>query len=213
MPRTIGIDLGTTMSEMAAIINGEPKILENKEGSRLTPSVVALTKTGERLVGVLAKRQQITNPKNTLFSVKRLIGRRFADQEVQKDLKLLPYEMRERAQDGGVEVKMGDKWYAPAEISAMVLQKIKQDAESKLGEPVTGAIITVPAYFDDSQRKATKLAGEIAGFEVKRIINEPTAAALAYGLTKKKNEQVLVYDFGGGTFDVSILDISEDTGK
>jgi molecular chaperone DnaK len=199
------------MSEMAAIINGEPKILENKEGSRLTPSVVALTKTGERLVGVLAKRQQITNPKNTLFSVKRLIGRRFADQEVQKDLKLLPYEMRERAQDGGVEVKMGDKWYAPAEISAMVLQKIKQDAESKLGEPVTGAIITVPAYFDDSQRKATKLAGEIAGFEVKRIINEPTAAALAYGLTKKKNEQVLVYDFGGGTFDVSILDISEDT--
>ncbi|HOI97533.1 MAG TPA: molecular chaperone DnaK [Candidatus Pacearchaeota archaeon] len=211
MSRTIGIDLGTTMSEMAAIINGEPKILENKEGSRLTPSVVALTKTGERLVGVLAKRQQITNPKNTLFSVKRLIGRRFADQEVQKDLKLLPYEMRERAQDGGVEVKMGDKWYAPAEISAMVLQKIKQDAESKLGEPVTGAIITVPAYFDDSQRKATKLAGEIAGFEVKRIINEPTAAALAYGLTKKKNEQVLVYDFGGGTFDVSILDISEDT--
>jgi len=160
---------------------------------------------------VLAKRQQITNPKNTLFSVKRLIGRRFADQEVQKDLKLLPYEMRERAQDGGVEVKMGDKWYAPAEISAMVLQKIKQDAESKLGESVTGAIITVPAYFDDSQRKATKLAGEIAGFEVKRIINEPTAAALAYGLTKKKNEQVLVYDFGGGTFDVSILDISEDT--
>ncbi|MFZ3100486.1 MAG: molecular chaperone DnaK, partial [Minisyncoccales bacterium] len=141
----------------------------------------------------------------------RLIGRRFADQEVQKDLKLLPYEMRERAQDGGVEVKMGDKWYAPAEISAMVLQKIKQDAESKLGESVTGAIITVPAYFDDSQRKATKLAGEIAGFEVKRIINEPTAAALAYGLTKKKNEQVLVYDFGGGTFDVSILDISEDT--
>jgi len=211
MARTIGIDLGTTMSEMAAIINGEPKILENKEGSRLTPSVVALTKTGERLVGVLAKRQQITNPKNTLFSVKRLIGRRFADQEVQKDLKLLPYEMRERAQDGGVEVKMGDKWYAPAEISAMVLQKIKQDAESKLGEPVTGAIITVPAYFDDSQRKATKLAGEIAGFEVKRIINEPTAAALAYGLTKKKNEQVLVYDFGGGTFDVSVLDISEDT--
>ncbi len=211
MSRTIGIDLGTTMSEMAAIINGEPKILENKEGSRLTPSVVALTKTGERLVGVLAKRQQITNPKNTLFSVKRLIGQRFADQEVQKDLKLLPYEMRERAQDGGVEVKMGDKWYAPAEISAMVLQKIKQDAESKLGEPVTGAIITVPAYFDDSQRKATKLAGEIAGFEVKRIINEPTAAALAYGLTKKKNEQVLVYDFGGGTFDVSILDISEDT--
>ncbi len=211
MARTIGIDLGTTMSETAAIVNGEPKILENKEGSRLTPSVVALTKIGERLVGVMAKRQQITNPKNTLFSVKRLIGRRFTDQEVQKDLKLLPYEIRERAQDGGVEVKMGDKWLAPAEISAMVLQKIKQDAEAKLGEAVDGAIITVPAYFDDSQRKATKLAGEIAGFEVKRIINEPTAAALAYGLTKKKNEQVLVYDFGGGTFDVSILDISEDT--
>ncbi len=211
MARTIGIDLGTTLSEMAAIVNGEPKILENKEGSRLTPSAVAVTKTGERLVGVLAKRQQITNPKNTLFSVKRFIGRRFSDPEVQRDLKLLPYEIRERAQDGGVEVKMGDKWYAAPEISAMVLQKIKQDAEAKLGEPVTGAIITVPAYFDDSQRKATKLAGEIAGFDVKRIINEPTAAALAYGLTKKKNEQVLVYDFGGGTFDISILDISEDT--
>ena len=211
MARTIGIDLGTTLSEMAAIVNGEPKILENKEGSRLTPSVVAITKTGERLVGVLAKRQQITNAKNTLFSVKRFIGRRFSDPEVQRDLKLLPYEIRERAEDGGVEVKMGDKWYAAPEISAMVLQKLKQDAEAKLGEPVSGAIITVPAYFDDSQRKATKLAGEIAGFEVKRIINEPTAAALAHGLTKKKNEQVLVYDFGGGTFDISILDISEDT--
>ena len=211
MARTIGIDLGTTLSEVAAIVNGEPKILENKEGSRLTPSVVAITKTGERLVGVLAKRQQITNAKNTLFSVKRFIGRRFSDPEVQRDLKLLPYEIRERAEDGGVEVKMGDKWYAAPEISAMVLQKLKQDAEAKLGEPVTGAIITVPAYFDDSQRKATKLAGEIAGFDVKRIINEPTAAALAYGLTKKKNEQVLVYDFGGGTFDISILDISEDT--
>ncbi len=211
MARIIGIDLGTTLSEMATIVNGEPKILENKEGSRLTPSVVATTKTGERLVGILAKRQQITNPKNTLFSVKRFIGRRFSDPEVQRDIKLLPYEIRERAQDGGVEVKMGDKWYAAPEISAMVLQKIKQDAEAKLGEPVAGAIITVPAYFDDSQRKATKLAGEIAGFDVKRIINEPTAAALAYGLTKKKNEQVLVYDFGGGTFDISILDISEDT--
>jgi molecular chaperone DnaK len=211
MSKTVGIDLGTTLSEVAAIINGEPKILENKEGSRLTPSVVAMTKTGERLVGVLAKRQQITNPKNTLFSVKRFIGRRFSDPEVQRDLKLLPYEIRERAEDGGVEVKMGDKWYAAPEISAMVLQKLKQDAEAKLGEPVTDAIITVPAYFDDSQRKATKLAGEIAGFNVKRIINEPTAAALAYGLTKKKNEQVLVYDFGGGTFDISILDISPDT--
>ena len=199
------------MSEVAAIINGEPKILENREGSKLTPSVVATTKTGERLVGVLAKRQQITNPRNTLYSVKRFIGRRFTDPEVQRDKKLLPYEIRERAQDGGVEVKMGDKWYAAPEISAMVLQKLKADAEAKLGEPVTDAIITVPAYFDDGQRKATKLAGEIAGFNVKRIINEPTAAALAYGLTKKKNEQVLVYDFGGGTFDISILDISEDT--
>lgn len=171
---------------MAAIVNGEPKVLENREGSKTTPSVVAVTKTGERLVGILAKRQQITNPKNTLFSVKRFIGRRFSDPEVQRDRKLLPYEIRERAEDGGVEVKMGDKWYAAPEISAMVLQKLKADAEAKLGEPVTDAIITVPAYFDDSQRKATKLAGEIAGFNVKRIINEPTAAALAYGLTKKK---------------------------
>lgn len=211
MARTVGIDLGTTMSEVAAVINGEPKILENREGSKLTPSVVAATKTGERLVGVLAKRQQITNPRNTLYSVKRFIGRRFNDPEVQRDKKLLPYEIRERAEDGGVEVKMGDKWYAAPEISAMVLQKLKADVEAKLGEPVTDAIITVPAYFDDGQRKATKLAGEIAGFNVKRIINEPTAAALAYGLTKKKNEQVLVYDFGGGTFDISILDISEDT--
>lgn len=203
--------MGTTLSEVAAVVNGEPRVLENREGSKLTPSVVAVTKNGERLVGVLAKRQQITNPKNTLFSVKRLIGLRYSDPEVQRDKKLLPYELRERTQDGGVEVKMGDKWYAPAEISAMVLQKLKQDAETKLGEPVTDAIITVPAYFDDSQRKATKLAGEIAGFNVKRIINEPTAAALAYGLTKKNNEQVLVYDFGGGTFDISILDINEDT--
>jgi len=211
MARTVGIDLGTTLSEVAAIVNGEPKILENREGSKLTPSVVAVTKAGERLVGVLAKRQQITNPKNTLFSVKRLIGRRFSDPEVQRDKKLLPYDIRERAEDGGVEVKMGDKWYTAPEISAMVLQKLKQDAETKLGETVDSAIITVPAYFDDGQRKATKLAGEIAGLNVKRIINEPTAAALAYGLTKKKNEQVLVYDFGGGTFDISILDISADT--
>ena len=211
MARTVGIDLGTTLSEVAAIVNGEPKVLENREGSKLTPSVVAVTKTGERLAGVLAKRQQITNPKNTIFSVKRLIGRRFSDVEVQRDRKLLPYEIRERQADGGVEVKMGDKWFTPTEISSMILQKLKQDAETKLGEPVTGAIITCPAYFDDSQRKATKLAGEIAGFEVKRIINEPTAAALAYGLTKKVNEQVLIYDFGGGTFDISILDIAQDT--
>ena len=204
--------MGTTFSAMAVVENGEPRIVENKEGARTTPSAVALTKNGEILVGVLAKRQQITNPKNTIYAAKRLIGRRFSDPEVQKDKKLLPYEIRE-ANDGGVEIKMGEKWHKPAEISAMVLRKLKQDAEEKLGEKITDAIITCPAYFDDSQRKATKVAGEIAGFNVKRVINEPTAAALAYGLNKKKGEQILVYDFGGGTFDVSILDVSEDTIK
>ena len=210
MAKILGIDLGTTNSAMAAVINGEPKIIENKEGARTTPSIVAVTKNGERLVGVLAKRQQITNPLNTIFSVKRLIGRRFSDEEVQKDLKLLPYEIRE-AKDGGVEVKMGDRWYRPFEISAMILQKLKQDAEDKLGEKIDQAIITCPAYFDDSQRKATKVAGEIAGFEVKRVINEPTAAALAYGLNKRGDQRIIVYDFGGGTFDVSILEVGEDT--
>ena len=210
MSKILGIDLGTTFSAMAAIENGEPKIIENKEGGRTTPSVVAVSKSGERLVGVLAKRQQVTNPQNTIFSVKRLIGRRFSDQECQKDKELLPYEIKEAA-DGGVEIKMGDKWLKPAEISAMILQKLKQDAEAKLGEKITEAIITCPAYFDDSQRKATKVAGEIAGFTVKRVINEPTAAALAYGLSKKKGQQIVVYDFGGGTFDISILDVSEDT--
>jgi molecular chaperone DnaK len=210
MPKIIGIDLGTTLSEVAAIISGEPKVLENREGSKLTPSVVAITKAGERLVGVLAKRQQITNPQNTIYSAKRLIGRRYSDSEVQRDKKLLPYEIREKT-DGGVEVKMGEKWYSPTEISAMVLQKIKQDAEEKLGEKISEAIITCPAYFDDSQRKATKVAGEIAGFNVKRVINEPTAAALAYGLTKKKDQKIVVYDFGGGTFDISVLDVSHDT--
>ena len=195
---------------MAAIESGEPKIIENKEGGRTTPSVVAAGKSGERLVGILAKRQQVTNPQNTIFSVKRLIGRRFSDQECQKDKELLPYEIRE-AGDGGVEIKMGDKWFKPAEISAMILQKLKADAEAKLGEKINEAIITCPAYFDDSQRKATKVAGEIAGFTVKRVINEPTAAALAYGLSKKKGQQIVVYDFGGGTFDISILDVSEDT--
>lgn len=195
---------------MAAIESGEPKIIENKEGGRTTPSVVALSKNGERLVGVLAKRQQVTNPQNTISSVKRLIGRRFSDPECQKDKELLPYQIR-GASDGGVEIKMGEKWLKPAEISAMVLQKLKQDAEAKLGEKITEAIITCPAYFDDSQRKATKVAGEIAGFTVKRVINEPTAAALAYGLSKKKGQQIVVYDFGGGTFDISILDVSEDT--
>lgn len=195
---------------MAVVEAGEPKIIENKEGARTTPSVVALGKNNERLAGILAKRQQITNSQNTIFSVKRLVGRRFSDLEIQKDKKLLPYELKE-ASDGGVEVKMGDKWYKPLEISAMFLQKLKADAEEKLGEKITEAIITCPAYFDDSQRKATKVAGEVAGFTVKRIINEPTAAALAYGLTKQGEKNIIVYDFGGGTFDVSVLDVSEDT--
>ena len=217
MSKILGIDLGTTNSAMAVVENGEPKIIENKEGARTTPSIVAITKAGERVVGVLAKRQAITNHENTIFSVKRLIGRKFSDKEVQRDKKNLPYQIRESA-DGGVDVKMGDlptgqagKWLNPAEISAMILQKLKADAEAKLGETITEAIITCPAYFDDSQRKATKIAGEIAGFDVKRVINEPTAAALAYGLDKKKDEKIIVYDFGGGTFDISILDVGADT--
>jgi len=209
MAKILGIDLGTTFSATAIIENGEPKIIENKEGTRTTPSVVALTKNNERLVGVTAKRQQITNPQNTISSIKRLVGRRFSDKEIQNDKKLLPYELKE-ASDGSVEVKMGDKWHKPAEISAMILQKLKQDAEEKIGEKITQAVITCPAYFDDSQRKATKIAGEIAGLDVKLVINEPTAAALAYGLTKTKGQQILVYDFGGGTFDVSVLDIIKD---
>jgi molecular chaperone DnaK len=210
MSKILGIDLGTTNSAMASIVNGEPNIINNKEGARTTPSIVAITKNNERLVGVLAKRQQITNPENTIFSIKRLIGRKFSDPEVKKDLKLLPYEIKE-SKDGGVEIKMGEKWYQPFEISAMILQKLKHDAEDRLGEKIEEAIITCPAYFDDSQRKATKVAGEIAGFKVRRVINEPTAAALAYGLTKKTEQQIVVYDFGGGTFDISILDVSEDT--
>jgi len=210
MSKILGIDLGTTFSAMAIIEAGEPKIIENKEGARITPSVISLAKAGERLVGILAKRQAITNPQNTVYSIKRLMGRKYTDAEVARDKKVLPYEIRESA-DGGVEVKMGDKWYKPPEISAMILQKLKTDAEAKLGEKITEAIITCPAYFDDSQRKATKVAGEIAGFNVKRVINEPTAAALAYGLTKKKDEQIVVYDFGGGTFDISVLDVSSDT--
>jgi len=210
MSKILGIDLGTTFSAMAVVEAGEPKIIENKEGARTTPSVVALAKNQERLVGILARRQEITNPQNTIFSVKRLIGRKFSDTEVQKDKKLLPYEIKE-ASDGGVEIKMGDKWYKPLEISAMILQKLKKDAEEKIGEKIEEAIITCPAYFDDSQRKATKVAGEIAGFKVKRVINEPTAAALAYGLTKKGERKIIVFDFGGGTFDISILDVSEDT--
>ena len=203
---------------MAVVEIGQPRILENKEGMRTTPSVVAIGKNGERYVGVTAKRQAVTNPSNTIFSVKRLIGRRFSDKEVQHDKGLLPYEIKAGAHDD-VEVKMGDpsagsgqaKYYKPAEISAMVLQKLKTDAEDKLGEKITEAIITVPAYFDDAQRKATKDAGEIAGLTVKRVINEPTAAALAYGLNKKKDEKIVVYDFGGGTFDISVLEIGDDT--
>ncbi len=210
MSKILGIDLGTTNSAMAIVEGGQPKIIENKEGMRTTPSVVAIAKNGERLVGVLAKRQSVTNAANTVFSIKRLIGRKYTDPEVQRDKKWLPYEIRESA-SGGVEVKMGDRWYRPEEISAMILQKLKTDAEEKLGEKIEEAIITVPAYFDDSQRQATKNAGEIAGFKVRRILNEPTAAALAYGLNKKTNERIVVYDFGGGTFDISILQVSEDT--
>jgi len=206
MSKILGIDLGTTNSAMAIVENGEPKIIENKEGARTTPSIVALTKSGERMVGILAKRQAVTNPHNTIFSVKRLIGRKFSDPEVQRDKKLIPYEIRESS-DGGVEVKFGNDWKKPAEISAMILQKLKADAEAKLGETITEAIITCPAYFDDAQRKATKIAGEIAGFNVRRVINEPTAAALAYGLNRKKDEKIVVYDFGGGTFDITVMEI------
>jgi len=208
MAKILGIDLGTTNSVAAIVVAGVPKVLENREGLRLTPSVVAISKSGERLVGILAKRQSVANPQNTIFSVKRLIGRRFVDPEVQRAKKILPYELRE-SNTGGVEVKMGEKWYKPEEISAMVLQKIKLDVEEKLGEPVTEAVITCPAYFDDSQRAATKAAGEIAGFDVKRLLPEPTAAALAYGLDKNVNARILVYDFGGGTFDISILEVGE----
>lgn len=210
MAKTLGIDLGTTISKMASIIDGEPKCLENREGSVLTPSVVALSKNNEILVGILAERQSITNPTNTIHSVKRFIGRKYSDPEVQKELKLLSYQTRERS-DGGVEIKMGDKFYTPIEISAMILQKLKIDAEEKTNEKIDSVVITCPANFDDSQRKATKAAGEIAGFKVLRIINEPTAAALAYGLTKKQNLQIVVYDFGGGTFDISILNTTPET--
>ncbi len=209
MPKILGIDLGTTNSCMAVIEGGEPKVLENKEGARTTPSVVAVTKSGERMVGQIAKRQSVTNPENTLYSIKRLIGRRFDDAEVGRDMKVLPFKI---VQSGvGVKIKMSDKEYSPQEISAMVLQKMKSDAEEKLGEKIEEAVITVPAYFDDAQRQATKEAGEIAGLKVRRIINEPTAAALAYGLDKKKGQQIVVYDLGGGTFDVSVLDIGQDT--
>jgi len=209
MSKILGIDLGTTNSAMAVIEGGEPKVLENKEGNRTTPSMVAITKTGERVVGQIAKRQAVTNPENTIFSVKRLIGRKWNDEEIQHDVKTMPYKIVQSGE--GVKVKMGDKEHTPEEVSAMILQKLKADAEAKLGEKIEEAVITVPAYFDDSQRQATKDAGEIAGLKVKRIINEPTAAALAYGFEKKQNQQIAVYDLGGGTFDISILDIDKDT--
>jgi molecular chaperone DnaK len=210
MSPIIGIDLGTTNSAVAYVEGGEPTIIENSEGNRTTPSVVALSKSGERLTGVLARRQAVVNPANTIFSAKRLIGRRFSDPEVQRDKELLPYEVR-AGKDDSVEIQFGEQWVRPAEIAAMVLQKLKADAESKLGTTITDAVITVPAYFDDSQRKATTDAGKIAGLNVRRIINEPTAAALAYGFDKKKDEKIVVFDLGGGTFDVSILEVSADT--
>jgi molecular chaperone DnaK len=209
MAKIIGIDLGTTNSAVAFIEAGEPKIIENAEGGRTTPSIVAISKTGERLVGQIAKRQAVTNPMNTIYGIKRFMGHAFKEEAVQKDKAIVPYEVKE-GPGGGVVVKMGDKDHRPEEVSAMILSKLKADAEAKLGEKVTEAVITVPAYFNDSQRKATQDAGKIAGLEVKRIINEPTAAALAYGFNKKKDEKLVVFDFGGGTFDVTVLEVGDD---
>ncbi len=209
MSKIIGIDLGTTNSAVAIIEGGAPKIIENTEGARTTPSIVSVAKNGDRLVGMLAKRQAVTNPENTIYGIKRFMGHNFEDPEVQKDLKNASFKIQKSA-NGGVEVMIGDKWMRPEEVSAMILTKIKNDVEAKTGEKITEAVITVPAYFNDAQRKATKDAGQIAGLEVKRIINEPTAAALAYGFNKKKNEKIVVYDFGGGTFDVSVLEIGDD---
>lgn len=207
MSKIIGIDLGTTNSAFAYMVAGKPEVITNSEGDRTTPSVVAVTKKGDRLVGKVAQRQRVTNPKNTIYGIKRLIGRKYDDKEVQHDLEISPYKIVKKG--NGVAVEMDGKEYTPEEISAMVLSKIKADAEAFLGEPVTEAIITVPAYFDDSQRQATKDAGKIAGLEVKRIINEPTAAALAYGLESKKDEKIVVFDLGGGTFDVSVLELGD----
>ncbi len=209
MSKIIGIDLGTTNSAVAVMEAGSPKILENAEGARTTPSIVAQSKTGDRLVGLLARRQAVTNPKNTIFQIKRFIGHTFDEEAVQKDKAAVPFEVQKSA-NGGVEVKMADKWLRPEEISAMILTKLKTDAEARLGEKVTQAVITVPAYFNDAQRQATKDAGKIAGLEVMRIINEPTAAALAYGFNKKKDEKIVVFDFGGGTFDISVLEVGAD---
>ena len=207
MGKIIGIDLGTTNSAVAYMVAGKPEVIANAEGNRTTPSVVAINKSGERLVGQVAQRQRVTNAKNTIYGVKRLIGRKFGDKEVQTDHDIMPYEIVSKGD--GVAVKMGDKDYTPEEVSAMILSKLKADAEAFLGEKVTEAVITVPAYFDDSQRQATKDAGKIAGLEVKRIINEPTAAALAYGLESKKDEKIVVFDLGGGTFDVSVLELGD----
>jgi len=209
MAKIIGIDLGTTNSAVAVMEAGSPKILENAEGARTTPSILAQSKTGERIVGLLAKRQAVTNPKNTIFQIKRFIGHSFDEAAVQKDIKSVPFEVR-KSSNGGIEVSMDGKWYRPEEISAMILTKLKNDAEARLGEKVTEAVITVPAYFNDAQRQATKDAGKIAGLDVKRIINEPTAAALAYGFNKKKDEKIVVFDFGGGTFDISVLEVGDD---
>jgi molecular chaperone DnaK len=208
LAKVLGIDLGTTNSCMAVMEAGEPVVVENAEGARITPSMVAITKTGERLVGQIAKRQAVTNPQNTIFSIKRFMGRKFSDPEVQRSLKMVPYKITE-ASNGDARVKLGDRDYSPQEVSAMILQKLKTDAEAKLGEKITEAVITVPAYFNDAQRQATKDAGRIAGLEVLRIINEPTAASLAYGLDKKQDETIAVYDLGGGTFDVSVLSLGE----
>ncbi len=209
MAKILGIDLGTTNSAMAIIEGGEPTIIENAEGNRTTPSIVAISKNGERLVGLLAKRQAVTNPKNTIYGIKRFMGHNFDEPAVQSDKGIVPYEVK-KGVDGGVQVLMGGKDYRPEEVSAMILSKLKADAEAKLGEKITEAVITVPAYFNDAQRKATQDAGKIAGLEVRRIINEPTAAALAYGFNKKKDEKIVVYDFGGGTFDVTVLEIGDD---
>ena len=210
MGKIIGIDLGTTNSVVAVMEGGEPQVITNAEGGRTTPSVVGFPKSGERLIGQVAKRQAITNPENTVFSIKRFMGRRFDDPEVQRSKGLVPYDVVKDPKSDGVVVKLGnEKHFSPPEISAMILQKLKADAEAYLGEKVTEAVITVPAYFDDTQRQATKDAGRIAGLDVKRIVNEPTASALAYGLDKQKDEKIAVYDLGGGTFDISILELSE----
>ncbi|KXK00086.1 MAG: Chaperone protein DnaK [Parcubacteria bacterium OLB19] len=209
MAKILGIDLGTTNSAMAIIEAGEPTIIENSEGNRTTPSIVAISKTGERLVGQIAKRQAVTNPTNTIYGIKRFMGHTYDEGAVQKDKTIVPYEVK-KGSDEGVVVKMGEKDYRPEEVSAMILSKLKADAEAKLGEKITEAVITVPAYFNDAQRKATQDAGRVAGLEVKRIINEPTAAALAYGFNKKKDEKIVVYDFGGGTFDVTVLEVGDD---